>query len=86
MEVIERCLGHSNRFIEHAAFLLRARLFLDRDNSVGIATHYGLDGPEFESRWRRSFPHSSRPHWVLPSLLYSGYRVIPGGKVAGEWR
>jgi len=32
-----------------------------RDSSVGIATHYGLDGPETESRWGREFPHPSRP-------------------------
>ena len=28
---------------------------------VGIATRYGLDGPGIESRWRRDFPHLSRP-------------------------
>jgi hypothetical protein len=28
---------------------------------VGIATGYGLDGPEIESRWWRDFPHLSRP-------------------------
>jgi hypothetical protein len=27
---------------------------------VGIATAYGLDGPEIESRWGRDFPHLSR--------------------------
>ena len=32
-----------------------------RDSSVGIATHYGLDGPENESRWEEHFPHFSRP-------------------------
>jgi hypothetical protein len=26
-----------------------------------IATGYGLDGPGIESRWRRDFPHLSRP-------------------------
>ena len=31
------------------------------DSSVGIATLYGLDGPGIESRWRRDFPHPSRP-------------------------
>ena len=46
-------------------------------SSVGIATGYGLDGPGIESRWRRDFPH--RP-WGPPSLLYSEYRVFPGGK------
>ena len=28
---------------------------------VGIATGYGLDGPEIESWWGRDFPHPSRP-------------------------
>ena len=31
------------------------------DNSVGIATRYGLDGPGIESRWWRGFSLSSRP-------------------------
>jgi hypothetical protein len=30
-------------------------------NSVGIATRYELDGPGIESRWKRDFPHLSRP-------------------------
>jgi len=47
---------------------------LSRDTSVGTETGYGLDGPEIESRWRRDFPHLSRPalgptqlpmQWVL---------------------
>jgi hypothetical protein len=28
---------------------------------VGIATGYGLDGPEIESRWGRDFSHLFRP-------------------------
>jgi hypothetical protein len=36
-------------------------LFQGPGNSVGIATAYGLDGPGIESRWRRDFPHLSRP-------------------------
>ena len=32
-----------------------------RNSSVGITTAYGLDGPGIESRWRRDFPHLSRP-------------------------
>jgi hypothetical protein len=27
----------------------------------GIATDYGLDDPEIESRWGRDFPHLFRP-------------------------
>jgi hypothetical protein len=46
-------------------------------SSVGIATGYGLDGPEIESRRGRDFPHLSRQP---PNLLYNGYRVFPGGK------
>ena len=36
------------------------QIIMDRDNSVGIATRYGLDGPGIESRWERDFPHPSR--------------------------
>jgi hypothetical protein len=32
-----------------------------RDSAVGIATRYGLDGPGIEYRWRRDFPHPTRP-------------------------
>jgi hypothetical protein len=32
-----------------------------RDSSVGIATGYVLDGLGIEFRWRRDFPHLSRP-------------------------
>jgi hypothetical protein len=33
----------------------------DRDSSVGIATDYGLNGPENEYRWERDYSHTSRP-------------------------
>jgi len=56
-------------------------------NKEGIATRYGLEGPEIESRWGRDFPHPSRlalgptqpPTKCVPGL-YSG------GQTAGEWR
>ena len=35
--------------------------YVGHDSSVGIATGYGLDGPEIESLWGRDFPHLSRP-------------------------
>jgi hypothetical protein len=39
------------------------------DSSVGIATHYGLDGPWIESRWGRDFPHTPTPALDPPSPL-----------------
>ena len=44
-------------------------------NSVGIATAYGLDGPGIESRWRRDFPHLSRPT-LRPT--HSPLQWVPG--------
>jgi hypothetical protein len=57
------------------------------DSVVGIATHYGLDGPGIESRWRRDFPYPSRR--ALDSTVSPLQRVpclFPGGKVARAWR
>jgi hypothetical protein len=34
---------------------------MGQDNSVVIATRYGLDGPGIASLLRRVFPHLSRP-------------------------
>jgi hypothetical protein len=51
------------------------------DSTIGIPTHYGLDGLGIESRWERDFPHSSRPALGPPSFLYNGYGVsFPGVK------
>jgi len=39
-------------------------LYLNEDGMgsvVGITTGYGLDGLGIASRWRRDFPHLSRP-------------------------
>jgi len=46
-------------------------------SSVGITTDYGLDGPGSNPGGDEIF----RPSRVPPSLLYNGYRVLPGGKV-----
>jgi hypothetical protein len=60
-------------------------MLLGRASSVGIATCFGLDSPKIESSWGEFFrPRPYRP-WSLPSLLYKGYRVFPGGKAAGPW-
>ena len=47
---------------------------------VGIASGCGLDGPGMESRRVQDVPHLSDRSWGLPSLLYNGYWVFPGGK------
>jgi len=49
-------------------------------SSVGIATGYGLDGPGIESRWDKIFSTCPDRPWGPSSLLYNGYRVLPGGK------
>jgi hypothetical protein len=39
-----------------------AKIYAVGPGSVaGIATAYGLYGPGIEIRWRRDFPHQSRP-------------------------
>ena len=48
-------------------------------SSVGIVTDYGMDGSGIESRWGEIFRRPYRP-WGPPSLLYSGYRIFPGGR------
>jgi len=58
--------------------------YIERDcgtgSSVGIATDYGLDGPGSNPVETRFSARPDRP-WAPPSFLYSGSRVIPGGKV-----
>jgi len=53
--------------------------FVGRDSSVGIATELragrSWDGIPVGTRF--SAPVQT---WGLPSLLYNGYRVFPGGK------
>jgi len=47
---------------------------------VGIATGCELDGSGIESRWGGIFRTCPDRPWGPPSLLYNGYRVLPGGK------
>ena len=60
--------------------------FWGRDISVDIATRYGLEVPGIEFRWRRDFPHHSRPALgptQPPMQWVSGF--FPGGKAVGAW-
>jgi hypothetical protein len=58
-----------------------------RDGSVGIATRYGLDGPDIESQWGARFSTpvqaGSEAHPVSCTM---GTGSFPGGKAAGAWR
>ena len=57
------------------------------DSSVGIATHYGLDGQRIESRRGRDFQHLSRPDLgpIQPTIQWIS-RFFPEGKATGAWR
>jgi hypothetical protein len=50
----------SPKIADLGEFLYSASRVRGRDSSVGIATGYGLDGPEIRSRWERDFSHTSR--------------------------
>ena len=53
-------------------------VFQGPGSSVGIATDYGLNGPGSNPGGAIFSAHPDRP-WGPPSLLYNGYRVLPGG-------
>jgi hypothetical protein len=53
-------------------------------SSVGIATGYGLDGPEIESRWGRYFPHPAQTGpGAHPASCTMVIGSFPEYKVAG---
>jgi hypothetical protein len=52
---------------------------MGRGSVLGTATRHGLDGPEIETRCGWHFSHPPRPT-LVPSLPYSEYRVISGGR------
>jgi hypothetical protein len=54
-------------------------------SSVGIATDFGLDGPETHLGRGEIFRTRPDRPWDPPSLLYNVlYHVFPGGKEAGR--
>ena len=75
---------------ERVPFKIQGKSFINKSmyictcgpgSVVGIATAYGLNGPGIESRWGEIFRTCPDRPRGPPSLLYSGYRVFPGGKV-----
>jgi hypothetical protein len=66
-------------------------LYVCRDNVVGIATRYELDGPGIDPWWGegggRDFPHPSKPA-VVPtrSPVWWIPRLFLGCKAVGVWR
>ena len=57
-------------------------LTVDPDSSVGIATPHRLDGPRFQSRWRRDFPYPSRP---APGPAQPPTKWVSGLFLGVEW-
>ena len=59
----KHCIVIYNQLGSYYDSLLKLRQIIcsHPGSAEGIATGYGLDGPGIESRWRRDFPHLSRP-------------------------
>jgi hypothetical protein len=51
-----RCIQSISFFFNFPLFFA---FFMGRDSSVGIATRYGVNGPDIESQWGQHFPHMS---------------------------
>jgi hypothetical protein len=49
----------------------RLRKKFGRDDAVGIATRYGLDGPGFEPRWKKDFSLPIQTGPEAPSVSYT---------------
>ena len=56
-------------------------LEVGRDSSVGIGTHYRLDGPEIESLRRGNFLIVPDRPSDTPNFLCNGYRFLGRGKI-----
>ena len=63
------------------------RVSVGRDSLVGIATHYGLDGPGIEFQWGRDCPLPSVPALgpIQPPVKFV-FGLFFGGKAAEAWR
>jgi len=77
---------NSSRFLSLCLLFSSDKLLVGRDSSVVIATRYGLDGSEIESRWgaRFSAPRPDRA-WGPTNPLHNRYRVFRGVKAVETW-
>ena len=65
----------------HTAVNMNTTLLRGPGSAVCIATGYGMDGPGIEFRWRRDFPHQSRPALgANPASYTMGTGPFPGVK------
>jgi hypothetical protein len=58
---------------------------VDRDSSVGIATHYRLEVAGIETLWTRNFPHTSRTALGLIQPPIQEVTGLSRGKADGTW-
>jgi hypothetical protein len=66
--------------------LVNIHCSVNRDNSIGTATRYGLNDPGIESRWSGDFPHPSRQALrATQSHVKWVPRHFPRGKLLGVW-
>jgi hypothetical protein len=74
--------------ITEQASCIRGCMVLEkgRYSSVGIATCYGLDVRGSNPSWGEIFRIRPDRSWGSMSILYNGYGVFRGGKMAGAWR
>jgi hypothetical protein len=68
--------------IDNYGFVLK---FWVRDSVIDVLNRYGLKSPESNPGGSEIFRTLPARPWDPTSLLYSGYRVFPGGKAAGAW-
>jgi hypothetical protein len=65
--------------------LIPSVFIMGRDSSVGIVTHYRLDGSGIETGGLSEiFGNRSDWYWVPPILLYNGCRAFPRVKRPGR--
>jgi hypothetical protein len=61
-------------------------VWVSRNSSVGMTTHYRLDGPGIKSRWDKFFrTRPDLPWGPHPASYTMGTGSFTGGKAAGVW-